>query len=525
MKDFTLLISKLDSTSSTSYKIRVLSEYFRKVSDKDGIWTLALFTQQRPKRIVSTKLLREWGIETSGFSVWLFEESLKMVGDIAETVALVLPENQDNLDWSLSKFFIEMQQIRNADDSEKKEWVIRIWRGLSKDERYFFNKIITGGINLSLEQHILIKTLSRVYQIDESEMAYQLIGDWNPTEHTIVDLINRKSEGTPSKPYPFNSGHPLNQELDLLGEPSSWLAEKTWEGILVQLIIRDDKWYLWSSNGELLNRAFPEFADVTNLDNGVVIIGELVIYRDSSPANPSELKKRLGRQKPSKKLMEEFPAKIMAQDLLEWKGRDLRKETFAWRKERLSYILTEAKLERLIFVEAVGFPSWQKLEADRIGIRGSGSEGIMLKLKDSTYLDASEQGSWYILKADPFKIDAILTYAQTGTSSRNAGFTDYTFGLWDEHGQLVTFAKTYAGLNDEEHMELAGFIRANTIEKFGPVRRVKEKHVFELAFDGISHSSRHKSGVVLRSPRIVKWKREKKLEEGGSLENLKKLIK
>ena len=530
MKDFAQLIKKLDSTNKTTEKVAALTAYFQKANDDDKLWTIAILSHRRPKRPVNTSLLRIWATEISGIPLWLFEESYHIVGDLAETIALILPSKEQNekTTKSLSQFILEIIELRTLPEDEKKEYLHKNWLALNYFERFVFNKIITGSFRIGVSQKLMTRALSKATAIDEDILAYKLMGDWTPQKTTFKNLIlEHNEEDYLSKPFPFYLAYAVEDNFrEDLGSISDWSFEHKWDGIRSQVIVRNDEVFVWSRGEELVTDKYPEFQQfLSKIPNGTVIDGEILPFGEGEIGNFNALQTRIGRKNISKALLKKTPVILNAYDLLEWKGEDIRQLPFLERRKILDRLIQNVdSLETGIYLsETMNFESWDEAAAERERSREKRSEGLMLKRKDSPYLVGRKKGDWWKWKMDPFTIDAVLTYAMRGHGRRANLYTDYTFGLWHE-GELVTFAKAYSGLTDAEFRQVDAWIKRNTLERFGPVRSVSPHHVFEIAFEGIAESSRHKSGIATRFPRILRWRKDKPIAEANTLSDLKALI-
>ncbi|QYA24639.1 ATP-dependent DNA ligase [Gramella sp. MT6] len=529
MKAFADLIRTLDSTNKTTLKVEALTEYFKNAPPKDKVWTIAILSHRRPPRPVNTTLMREWASELAKIPLWLFEESYHIVGDLAETIALVIPASEDSTEKSLNQFLQEIIELKPKAEDEKKEYLFENWLNLNYYERFVFTKLITGSFRIGVSQKLMTRALSKATGIDEDILAYKMMGNWEPAKITFNKLIlEENEEDFLSKPYPFYLAYAIEDEPEELGDVSQWSAEHKWDGIRSQVIIRNDELFVWSRGEELVTDKYPEFeAFVEAIPNGTVLDGEILPFPKGEIGTFKDLQTRIGRKNVSKKLLEKTPVILKAYDLLEWNGEDIRDMAFGKRREILEKLYHEVKTEAvpLHLSENIQFDNWEDAALERENSREVKSEGLMLKRLDSPYLVGRKKGDWWKWKVDPLTIDAVLTYAMRGHGRRSNLFTDYTFGLWDEEKEeLVTFAKAYSGLTDKEFRQLDAWIKKNTLERFGPVRSVTPHHVFEIAFEGIVESKRHKSGVATRFPRILRWRTDKKIEEANTLEDLKALI-
>lgn len=534
MKRFSQLIKTLDSTNKTNVKVNALASYFSTAPEKDKVWTIAILSHRRPPRPVNTTLLREWASELANIPLWLFEESYHIVGDLAETIALVVPSDETSAKKSLTQFLEEMIWLKKQPDPDKKAYLFKNWRQLDYYGRFVFTKLITGGFRIGVSQKLMTKALSKATGIDEDILAYKLMGNWDPNSISFQDLVLEEKESDfLSKPYPFYLAYALEGEINDLGDVREWSVEHKWDGIRAQVIIRNDEVFVWSRGEELVTDKYPEFQKfVENIPNGTVLDGELLPYPNGQIGSFNDLQTRIGRKTVSKNLLEKTPIILKAYDLLEWNGNDIRTHSFLERRTLLETLFKDVSENGvplpLLLSERMQFKSWKEVVQERNRSREKRSEGLMLKKLDSPYQVGRKKGDWWKWKVDPLTIDAVLTYAMRGHGRRSNLFTDYTFALWqngeDREKELVTFAKAYSGLTDAEFKEVDAWIKKNTLERFGPVRSVTPHHVFEIAFEGIALSKRHKSGVATRFPRILRWRKDKKIEEANTIDDLKKMI-
>ncbi|MBR9922289.1 MAG: ATP-dependent DNA ligase [Bacteroidetes bacterium] len=527
MKQFADLFIQLDQTTKTNTKVAELARYFAEAEDKDKLWTMALLSHRRPKRTVTTTLLREWAAEQAGIPLWLFEESYHVVGDLAESIALVLPDSTRKNNRSLSDWIDFIRHLKDQEEADKREAILEAWDRLDKTERFVFNKLITGGFRMGVSQKLMTRALSKYTGIEENILAHRMMGNWHPDETTFDDLILTEDPlDDISRPYPFFLAYALDDGPEDLGEVAEWQAEHKWDGIRGQLIVREGELFVWSRGEELVTTKYPEFEILTStLPNGTVIDGEILPFKDGEPLPFQKLQKRIGRKKVGKKLLADVPVILMAYDLLEWEGRDIRDWPLLQRREKLEKLVAENPAGGVLQIsEIVSSKNWEFLAAEREQAREKGSEGLMLKKRNSPYQSGRKKGSWWKWKVDPYTVDAVMIYAQSGHGRRANLFTDYTFAVWDGD-KLVPFTKAYSGLTDAEFQEITRWVRRNTRERFGPVRSVNPELVFELAFEGINESSRHKSGIALRFPRMVRWRRDKPVSEINTLEDLKALVR
>ncbi|MFH6993808.1 ATP-dependent DNA ligase [Flavobacterium sp. FlaQc-48] len=532
MKNFAQLIKTLDSSNKTNVKVDALTTYFKNASPEDKVWTIAILSHRRPSRPVNTTLLRIWANELANIPLWLFEESYHIVGDLAETIALIIPTTKEHSDKSLTEFLQEIIALKKKTDAEKKEYLHENWVALNYYERFVFTKLITGSFRIGVSQKLMTRALSKAENVDEDALAYKLMGNWDPNTITFQELIlDEKSSDYLSKPYPFYLAYPIEGEVEDLGNPEDWSIEHKWDGIRSQTIIRDDEIYVWSRGEELVTDKYPEFKSFVGLiPDGTVIDAEILAFPENEIGTFNDLQARIGRKTISANLLEKVPVILKAYDILEWEGKDIRNLPYSERRILLEALYNQIKDQTTSFQlsERVSLHSWEEVANERMRAREMKSEGLMLKRNTSPYQVGRKKGDWWKWKIEPLVIDAVLTYAMRGHGRRSNLFTDYTFALWqnNEKGEreLVTFAKAYSGLTDAEFRKVDDFIKKNTLERFGPVRSVTPQLVFEIGFEGISLSKRHKSGIATRFPRILRWRQDKKIDEANSIEDLKSMI-
>lgn len=535
MKRAAALFEALDATASTNAKVDALAAYFREADDADKLWVIALLSGRRPKRPVTSAQLRKWAAEISGIPDWLFEASYHVVGDFAETVTHIAKLEQP-ITKSLTEWVHYVEDLKQQNETEKALRVKTAWAGLEGMELFVFNKIITGGFRIGVSQKIMVKGLSKATGIAEDAIAHRLMGDWGPHSTTFHDLLFAENAADQaSRPYPFYLAYGIEgaegraagaglAELLPLGDPQEWQAEHKWDGIRGQLIVRGGEHFVWSRGEELVTDKYPEFAAFREvLPHGTVLDGEILAWKEGVALPFAEMQKRIGRKSVGKKLLTDVPVVFMAYDIMEFEGNDIRQKPMEERRRILAQVHAAAAHPSLLLSPKLAFSTWEEIVQHREHARATSIEGLMLKRLSSTYEVGRKRGEWWKWKVDPLSIDAVLTFSMQGHGRRADLYTDHTFGLWQD-GQLVTFAKAYSGLTDAEMKEVDAFVKKNTIERFGPVRQVEPKLVFEIAFEGISASSRHKSGVAVRFPRIVRWRRDKTLDQANTLDDLKSLV-
>ncbi len=526
MKEFAQLINSLDSTNKTSLKTEAIVQYLEHAENRDKLWFLSLFTGRRPKRQVSTALMREWVKEIVDIPDWLFMESYSSVGDLAETISLLLPNPTGRVDLALSEWMDRILDLHDKSDEEKKAFVLHAWQGLPHQERFIFNKLLGGSFRVGISAKSLINAIALYSGLDASAVAHSIMGEWLIDDVDFDLLIKGQYVNTNlSKPFPFCLAYPLENLEKTIVDPQEWQAEYKWDGIRGQIIKRADEIFIWSRGEELVTDQFPELVrEFSNWQGDFVLDGEILAILDGEVLNFTFLQKRLNRKSVTDKMQRDIPVSMLLYDLLELNQEDLRHTAMASRRERLEQLFQENQSSSISLSPLIEFQDLDTLHALRAYARENNSEGLMLKHKNSIYHAGRKRGDWWKWKIDPLSIDAVLIYAQKGSGRRSGYYTDYTFAVRDGD-KLVSIAKAYSGLTDKEIQEVSRFINKNAIEKFGPVRTVKPELVFEIAFEGIGWSSRHKSGIALRFPRIARWRRDKTVEEIDELEEVKKLIK
>jgi DNA ligase-1 len=544
---FARLFERIDHTTSTNAKVDAMAEYFQSAPPEDAAWAVFFLTGRRLKRLISFPAIRDWTLAATGLDSWMLEECYAVVGDGAETAALVLdqvPWRSGSLDlpsggpeaatvnlaaWVEQRILPLKQLDAPTQQSRVTEWLI----ALDRWQRFILLKLLTGELRLGVSQTLVVRALAQASELPTTTIAARLMGDWQPTAEWYASLIaHGETAEDRSRPYPFCLASPLEDDIATLGDPKDWFIEWKWDGIRAQLIRRGDAVHLWSRGEELITHRFPEIAAAaTHLADGTVLDGEVLAFRDDRPLPFSALQQRIGRQKLVAQMVRTVPVVFMTYDVLEHQGVDVRAEPLAWRRNTLEeYVArtfrsaTSDGSERVIRVSPlVESTTWEHLATLRDESRARGVEGFMLKRLTSAYGVGRKRGDWWKWKIDPYTIDAVLIYAQPGSGKRASLLTDYTFGVWDD-GALVPIAKAYSGLSNDEIAELDRWIRRHTTERFGPVRHVEPVHVFELGFEAIAASSRHKSGIAVRFPRMLRWRKDKTAAEADTLEAVKKLL-
>ena len=539
MREFARLYADLDETTSTTRKLDALQQYFSRATPENAAWAVYFLAGGKPRQAVPTKLLRQYAIEYAALDDWLFDESYHAVGDFAETIAHILPAPTRASSIGLAEWMEQrIAPLRGAEPARIREALFSYWDELDWRERFLLIKLIGGGFRVGVSRLLVTRALAAIAAVDGKVIAQRLMG-WTdgrvqPTATGFLNLIAEQTDAEHQlrggQPYPFFLAHQLQGEPSALGEVDDWLVEWKYDGIRAQLVRRGGQSYLWSRGEDLITERFPELAAV-RLPEGTVLDGEVLIWQPGSgvPAPFADLQKRIGRKTLSAKLLAELPAVLCCYDLLELDGVDLRGLPQHERRALLETEVEKAGQPQLRLSPVIQADSWDELAQLRSASRERSVEGMMLKAREARYGvgRTKDVGTWWKWKIDPYTVDAVLLYAQPGSGRRASLYTDYTFAVWDGEGQerkLVPFAKAYSGLTDAEIAQVDNVIRRTTIEKFGPVRSVKPTMVFEIGFEGIALSPRHKAGIAVRFPRILRRREDKPVEEADTLDTLKGLL-
>ncbi len=527
MRRFADLYLALDASTRTSAKVSALVAYFRDVAPEDAAWATYFLAGRKLKRAVGSADLRAAALRASGLPEWLFAACYDAVGDLAETIALVLPTPAGGDTRTLAQWVTgELAPLAGLPSADVQARLVAAWACLDRDARFVFTKLVTGAFRVGAAKQLVYRALAEVAGVPVSAVAQRLVGDWAPSASFFAQVRGEDADATAilaHRPYPFFLAHPLERDPATLGPRSHWQAEWKWDGIRAQLLVRAERATLWSRGEELVSDGFPEIVDAARaLPAGVAIDGELMAWAEDAdePMPFAELQRRLNRKAPGPKLRRDIPATLVAYDLLEYDGVDIRAQPLAQRRAQLSALLPRPPQLRLSPV--IDAPDWDTLAALREQSRARRAEGLMLKQAQSVYGVGRTRGAWWKWKIDPYTVDAVMVYAQAGHGRRASLHTDYTFAVWDG-AELVPFAKAYSGLDDAEIRAVDAWVRAHTIERFGPVRRVVPELVFELAFEGLQASPRHKSGIAVRFPRIARWRRDKPAAEADTIATLRGL--
>lgn len=527
MRQFAALFVTLDQTTSTNAKVDAMARYFASAPAADAAWAVFFLTGRRIKRLIPYASIGSWTLSATGFDAWMLEECWAVVGDGAETAALML-DQLDTIaadDRTLASWIEErVLPLRGLDPEVQAQRVTSWFTELDRGQRLVLLKLLTGELRLGVSQTLVVRALAQRASMPPAVIAARLMGEWPTTAEWFGRLLSPEATDTDrSRPYPFSLAAPLEAPLETLGDRTSWLAEWKWDGIRAQLIRRAGEVHLWSRGEELITHRFPEIAvAASRLPDGTVLDGEVLAFRDGRPLPFASLQQRIGRQKQVHQLARDVPVVFVVYDLIEHGGADLRAEPLTHRRQRLEALLGDAEGVLRLSPEVMA-ADWEGLATLRADSRARAVEGLMLKRRDSAYGVGRKRGDWWKWKIDPHTVDAVLIYAQPGSGKRASLLTDYTFGVWHE-GRLIPIAKAYSGLSNDEIAELDRWIRHHTQERFGPVRHVEPVQVFELGFEAIARSPRHKSGVAVRFPRMLRWRKDKPASEADTLENVRQML-
>ena len=528
MRRFAALYAQLDRTASTVAKREAIAAYLHDAPPADAAWAVYVLGGGKLRRLATATELRAAAQAATGYAEWLVEASYQHVGDLAEAVALLLPPGDASLADTPLQTWMEdwLPALGKLDPQARQQQLQAWWKALAPEQVFLLNKLLTGALRVGVSRRLVVQALAQWSQLPTDLIAHRLSGDWQPHAASLTALAEPDTgdDHLSDRPYPFFLASPLEQSVETLGERREWLAEWKWDGIRAQLMHRGGEARLWSRGEERLDGRFPELeAAAAALPFQGVLDGEILAW--NAPGNLPRafiaLQKRIGKLKPGAKLLADTPVRFMAYDLLEHDGEDLRQQPLRARRERLATLLQDVS-PALMLSPALPATDWPALATEREQSRARQTEGLMLKKLDSPYRVGRKRGDWWKWKVDPYTLDAVLIYAQLGHGRRAGLYTDYTFGVWDR-SHLVPVAKAYSGLDDAEIATLDQWIRSHTLERFGPVRSVEQVHVFELAYEAIQRSSRHKSGVAVRFPRILRWRTDLAIRDADKLDDLRRL--
>jgi DNA ligase-1 len=525
---FAELFAAWDRTNSTNRRVASLKNFFQQATTSDAVWATYFLLGNRPKGLVKRAALLSFGVKESRLPQWLFEETYRQVGDMGETITLLTDDIEGtgedfSLTSAIERYVLPLQGMK----LDEQEALLRDgYYRMPVIARLPFLKLVTGSFRTGVSRGVVIQALADLTKLAKTDIAARLTGTFLPTPDYWERLIAPEaSQLDTSQPYPFFLASPIEGQIENLGSPEEWYAEWKWDGIRGQLVKRAGKLTLWSRGEEIVTEQFPEIALAgKEFPDGTVIDGEIMAMDGELPKPFQSLQERLGRKNPSREMLEKTPLTLVCYDLLEVNGVDIRERPLEERRRLLEQLLGEHESPRFRLSPLVPIFSWDAARALREDSRNRRVEGFLLKRKSSPYQVGRRRGDWWKWKVDPYSFDGVLLYAQSGRGKRASLYTDLTFGVWNEEGVLVPVAKAYSGLTNEEIEELDRWIRRHIKEKFGPVRSVTPEHVFELGFEGIQASPRHKSGIALRFPRILRWRKDKKAAEADKLVTLQHLL-
>ncbi len=528
MKAFAMLYEAIDASTSTQAKVAALTQYFAEAPPADSAWAVAFLTGRRPKRLVRAPDLRTWAAAAADIPDWLFEDSYAQAGDLAETITLLVPRGKTIAEASLSAWVEDrLLPLATMDADAQRVALLEAWQQLDGTARFVFNKLLTGAFRVGVSQGLVVRALAAASDVHADIIAHRLMGAWEPTGEWFEQLVRGDTADADwSRPYPFFLAHPLEAPVESLGDVQEWQVEWKWDGIRAQIVKRRDRVLLWSRGEELLTGRFPEVEQACALlPDGTVLDGELLAWRDGTPMPFTALQRRLNRKQVGRALVAQVPVHFVAYDCLEHAGNDLRTQPLHERRSEMQRLVAALPTGAPVSVSPrIEATSWTEVSEARDLSRQQAAEGLMLKRANSAYGVGRRGNDWRKWKVSPLTVDAVLIYAQAGHGRRAGLHTDYTFAVWNGD-TLVPFAKAYSGLTDAEIREVDRFVRANTRETYGPVRTVEPTLVFELAFEGIQESARHKSGLAVRFPRITRWRRDKVARDADSLESVRALLR
>jgi DNA ligase 1 len=517
---FAPLLDSLAFTPSRLGKLRLMHEYFMSTPDPDRGWALAALTGELSFAGVKPAQIRDLVLER--VDAELFSLSHDFVGDLAETVALIWPKKHGaNHVPSLSEV-VDSMAVATRDSSGA---LLGAWLdALDATARWALLKLATGALRVGVSARLAKTALAE----DSTASLDEIEAVWHALHPPYTELF-AWLEGRAARPElgdrptftPLMLAQPLEEDDIPKLSPADYRAEWKWDGIRVELVGRGGERRLYSRSGDDIGAAFPDLLATLNED--VVLDGELLVMRDGVIAPFNDLQQRLNRKIATSKMIADYPAWLRLYDILERAGEDLRPLPFDERRHRLEQWYRAAPRTRMDISPLLPFTAWDQLREFRDTARERAIEGLMLKRGDSAYVSGRPKGPWFKWKRDALTVDTVLMYAQRGHGKRSSFYSDYTFGVWRE-AELVPVGKAYSGFTDEELRRLDRWIRDHTIDRFGPVRAVEPDLVLEVAFDSVHRSTRHKSGLAMRFPRIHRIRWDKPAAEADQVETLAKLV-
>ena len=541
LKKFSELFGDLDSINSTNNKIEVLKNYFLSNDPIDNSWAIYLLTGKSNKRFISGRYLKNLFSQIYEYPQWLIDTCYLKVGDSAEVITLLLKNKTNSRKKKLSNISLNellsktIPELSKLNEEEKNLQIKNIWETLPEDNHLIFNKILTGTFRVGVSIGLITKSISKLINIDEEIISHRLMGNFEPSIDSYEFLINKNInlQELNSKPFPFLLANTIEDKI-FKNSINDFQFEWKYDGIRMQLIKRSGNVSLWTRGQELVNESFPELVEkMSHIKDDFVLDGELLVwnFKEQIAFDFSLLQKRINRKSPTRSIQIKYPIIFIAYDLLEINGRDIREIKLENRRIELEKYFskwqnkTENNISDIFRIcDLIYHKDWSDALTYKEKSRENNTEGLIIKKKNSIYSSGRKKGIWWKYKVDPMQLDAVLIYAKGGSGRRAGLYTDYSFALWKDK-ELIKFASAYSGLTNIEIKELDKWIRKNTIEKFGPVRSLKPEMVFEISFEKIQISKRHKSGIAVRFPRITKWRKDKKINDADSLENAYELMK
>jgi DNA ligase 1 len=532
--DFSQLIVQLDGSNSKLLKVQLLSRFFKLASAEDATWAVFFLSGRRLKRHISSRVLREVFLTLSGLPDWLYGEAYLAAGDTAETISLLSYQLSPAIspvllqDYSLADVMTHFV-LPMSTYPDLSEHLHNIWSAANPFDVFVYNKLLLGAFRIGVSQGLVVQALSDVTELDAGLIQHRLMGHWQPTATFFQQLTSLDASTTSdTQPYPFYLASPLEHTLAQLPvvwpQVDDWQLEWKWDGIRGQLIQRNRVRALWSRGEDLVTERFPELMRL-NLPDGTVLDGEILAWHKEYPLPFAKLQQRIGRQNITQRILDEIPVIFLAYDVLEYEGRDIRPQPLHERRQLLATLVKQVNQPDLLQLsDTLVVDNWQQAADWRAKARDMGVEGLMIKHRQSPYRTGRKKGDWWKWKLEPYTMDAVMTMAQVGHGKRGNRFTDYTFAIFNDQRELVPIAKAYSGLTDVEILQVDKWIRQHTVAKFGPVRQVPPVQVFELGFEGIAVSNRHKAGLAVRFPRILRWRQDKPVEEIDTVATLTALM-
>ncbi|MEO0963628.1 MAG: ATP-dependent DNA ligase [Planctomycetota bacterium] len=533
MRRFTELFERLDASNATNAKMAALRDYFTGVDPRSGAWALSALMGRKLVRGTPSRLLRRWAAQRTGYPSWLIDRSYSVVGDLSETLSLILPDEEvDGTDEPLWRVVEDRVLPLGVLPEEKRRAVVEAaWAVMDRRQRFVYHKLISTAFRVGVSKKLVTRALAEVAGVEPAEMAHRLSGSWQPTGESFAALLS--GEGLASdggRPYPFCLAYALDLPTEQLGSVTDWRVEWKWDGIRGQVIRREGKVWVWSRGEELVTEAFPEVVQaVQALPRDVVLDGELLAWGEQGVGSFADLQTRIGRKRVELTLFDRLAVRFMAYDVLELDGVDLRSQTTDKRRAELDDLLVDvthgldgdSPIGRSPLLEPA---SWGEVEALKDSARERGTEGVMLKRRDAVYEVGRVRGGWFKWKVDPYTVDAVLVQAEQGSGRRAGLFTAYTFACWRD-GELVPVTRAYSGLTNDEIESVDRWVRGHTVGRHGPVRVVEPARVFEIGFEGLARSDRHRSGVALRFPRMLRIRDDKAAADADRLETLEAMLR